>query len=120
MKRRGSLTRAAACRGPGPLPPPGRDDFRATQHGAHDWPEATPVVREHSRIEQCLFFAATSARLRWTVVLICGAGAVMHLGVQVVGATERLQGGREVSGLLRGQSVEDLGLVRFGDVPQGR
>lgn len=42
----------------------------------------------------------------------------MHLGVQTVNADEGLQGGCEVTNLLGGQPVEDLTLVRFGDLPQ--
>jgi hypothetical protein len=55
---------------------------------------------------------------RGSVVLLPCACAVMYLGVQMVGADERLQGGCEVTGLLRGQPVEDLALVRLGDLPQ--
>src|SRR3954471_2526161 len=44
--------------------------------------------------------------------------AAMDLGVQLVDTEEGLQGGCEVIGLLRGQPVEDLSLVRLGDLPQ--
>ena len=44
--------------------------------------------------------------------------AVVHLGVQGVDPDEGLQGVREVKGLLLGQPVKDLALVRLRDLPQ--
>ncbi len=50
--------------------------------------------------------------------LVRWSRAVVHLGIQGVDPDEGLQGVREVKGLLLGQPVKDLALVRLRDLPQ--